>query len=296
MKNNDIKNEDITISIVLYKEPFDIIYKTLEKLKSFNIIIIDNDNNDELIKKIEKFFYIEKYVLNKINSGFSSGYNQAIRLCKSKFCLILGPDCVIEKNDILKLKKSLEKYEECFLVSPTSYDKNENLTYTGGPLPENFPKDKILQISGDTCVESVLGACMLVKTKDINDIGMFDENFFLYFSDDDLCRKVKKIHKTIIQVFNAKCIHTHGNIKVNNKYYRTFIREYNLIHDSLYYFHKNKDEKYFQRNKKKIKSYFFKLLVKLLTLNILEFVKIFSKILAYYRFYFKFKWRGGRVV
>ena len=45
---------------------------------------------------------------------------------------------------------------------------------------------------------------------------LFDETFFLYYSDDDLCRSVKKLNKAIIQVYQAKCIHQHGNLKIKN--------------------------------------------------------------------------------
>ena len=66
MKNlND--NETLTIVIVLYKEPFELIYKTIDQIKEFKIIIIDNDNNYELKTKILKHFDIYKYILNKKN-------------------------------------------------------------------------------------------------------------------------------------------------------------------------------------------------------------------------------------
>jgi len=242
MNQTILENNEITVLIVLYKETFDLISKTLEKLKPYRKIIIDNGCDMELKKKIKQFYEIENYVLNKINSGFSAGYNQAIKMCKTEFCLILGPDCIIEKKAIIKLQEAYKKYNNCFMVAPTSYNKNNDLTYTGGPLPENFSKDKILNLSGDTCVQSVLGACMFVKTTDIINIEMFDENFFLYFSDDDLCRRIGRINKSIIQVYDAKCLHTHGIIKVTNKYLKTFIREYNFTHDILYYNYKINNE------------------------------------------------------
>lgn len=183
---------DITISIVLYKEDYELISKTLEPINSFKKIIIDNAGNLDLKQKIESNFKIDEYILNKKNSGFSAGYNQAVKLCKTEYSLILGPDCIISEKDILLLMKEFLSYENCFLVSPTSYDENMNLTYAGGKLPENDLKDQVLKLSGNTCVDAMLGACMLLKTKEFIEIGCFDENFFLYFSDDDLCRRVKK--------------------------------------------------------------------------------------------------------
>ena len=296
MKQRIIENNEITVLIVIYKETYELISKTLDTLKSYQKIIIDNGHDLELKKKIESSHKIENYILNKINCGFSAGYNQAIKMCKTEFCLILGPDCVIKNQSIIKLHEAYKKYDNCFMVAPTSYNEKNELTYTGGLLPENSPKDKVLDISGDTCVQSVLGACMFVKTVDIKNIKMFDENLFLYYSDDDLCRRIKKIDKSIIQVYEAKCLHTHGILKVSNRYLKIFIREYNLTYDALYYYYKDNNDEYFDKNTKKIKLYLYKFFLKIFFLRIKDAVKIFSRLFAYCKFFFKFKWRGGRAV
>ena len=116
--------KDITIVIVLYKETFELLSKTLIPINSFKKIIIDNDGNFELKKKVESQFSINQYILNKKNNGFSAGYNQAIKLSKTKFTLVLGPDCIIEEQDILKLIQKISENNNCFIVSPTSYDEN----------------------------------------------------------------------------------------------------------------------------------------------------------------------------
>ena len=288
MENLNIK-KNITIVLVLYKETFDLISKTLNSLKLFKIIIIDNDNNLILKKKIETKFSIDQYILNKENIGFSAGYNQGIKLSKTDYTLVLGPDCLILEKDIFLLKQKLLENQNCFLVSATSYDHNGNLTYTGGPLPENGEKNIILNISGDTCVDSILGACMFFKTKNIIDNELlFDENFFLYYSDDDLCRRVKKLNKTVIQVYQAKCIHQHGSLKIKNIFVKKFIREYNLKFDHFYYYYKvNKHQVVLNSFKKKIPSLVIKFFIKIFSLNFLKVVEIFSQVFAYYKFKFK---------
>ena len=281
--------KDITIVIVLYKETFELLSKTLTPINSFKKIIIDNDENFELKKKVESQFSINQYILNKKNNGFSAGYNQAIKLSKTKFTLVLGPDCIIEEQDILKLIQKISKNNNCFIVSPTSYDENNNLTYAGGLLPENGEKNIILDIEGDTCVENTLGACMLFRTKDFIENNLFfDEGFFLYFSDDDLCRRIKKINKFIIQVHDSKCIHQHGIIKVKNKYIKKFIREYNYTFDKYYYFFKiNNHINLINTYKRRIPLFVLKFFLKVLTLNILAAVGLAAKFYAYQRFKFK---------
>ncbi len=140
MEQYNLKNK-ITIIIVLYREDYNLLYKTLDKIREFKKIIIDNSNNLELKNKVESNFKIEKYILNKKNIGFSSGYNQGVKLCETDYALILGPDCIIESTSIIKLYERLTINKDCFLTTPTSYDENNQLTYTAGLLPENGEKD-----------------------------------------------------------------------------------------------------------------------------------------------------------
>ena len=287
MKNVN-NTESLTIVIVLFKEPFDLINETLQKISSFNIIIIDNDDNHQLKKKILKEFKIHKYILNKKNNGFSAGYNQGMKLSTTEFTLVLGPDCLIYPKDINILVKKISLYQDALILSPTAYDNKNELTYSGGPLPENGNMDKFLELEGDVCVESTLGACMLFRTLDIQKYDLFfDENFFLYFSDVDLCRKIKILNKSIIQTKEAICVHQHGIIKIKNKFKKIYIRELNYTHDMLYYFFKvkNKQNLEFIRNyQKKIKSLYIQLVLRFFTFKYSDFIKIYSRLSGYNKF------------
>lgn len=286
INENNIKS--ITIVIVLFKESFEIINKTLEHIKDFKIIIIDNANNHDLKKEITKKFQIYKYILNKKNNGFSAGYNQGIKISEGKYTLVLNPDCIISKKNINILIKKLEYYQGVIMVVPTAYDNNNQLTYSGGLLPENGKKDTILNLDGDACVESALGACMLFKTDEFRKYDLlFDENFFLYFSDDDLCRKIKSINKSIIQTKDAICTHQHGFIKVRNIYHKTYIREFNYTYDMLYYFYKSKTKKTLEiigKLRDKTKNYYILIIIRLITFNILDVVKLYSRLSAFNKF------------
>ena len=140
--SDKIFSNSVTIIIVLYKESYNLISNTLKKIENFKKIIIDNDGNDILKKKILSKFKIDEYILNKKNNGFSSGYNQGIKLSQTEFTLVLGPDCIILEKDVKILVARLLKYNNALIVSPTSYDEKNNLTYAGGPLPEYDEKMK----------------------------------------------------------------------------------------------------------------------------------------------------------
>ena len=137
-------------------------------------------------------------------------------------------------------------------------------------------------------VDSALGACMLFRTKDFKSNNLlFDENFFLYFSVDDLCRNIKLLNKSIIQIKNAKCIHQHGIIKIRNKFSKIYVREFHFNHDMLYYFYKNQDPKYFRLIgdfKKKIIKYQIRIIIKFLLFQFEEVVKLYARLFAFYKF------------
>jgi N-acetylglucosaminyl-diphospho-decaprenol L-rhamnosyltransferase len=280
-------NQELTILIVLYKESLDLIEKNLDNLTAFKKILIDNASDYEIKKKLESKYLISNYILNKKNVGYSKAYNQAINLCSTKYALMLSADCVMSGESIIKLLDSHKKYINCFITSPTSYDYNENLTYNGGLLPENCAFQSPLNVSGDVCVQSVLGAAMLFKTNDVKDIGLLDENFFLYYSDNDLCRRIIKKQKSIIQIFSSKCYHSHGNIKVKSAIQKIFIRENNITYDGLYYYYKigvfNKD---LIKIKKKILNYLFKFIINFIILRINKSILYLGKFIGCLRFLF----------
>ena len=278
-------NQKLSILIILYEEKLETIIKCLEKIKDFKIIIIDNANDKFLKNEIVKKFKIYKYFLNEKNIGFSKAANQGIKVCDTEYMLFLGADCVINDSSIEQLMLAKEKYKDCFITSPTFYDSNGRLTYNGGPLHEDGAKNQVLKNSGDVCVNCVLTTSVLFKIKDIIDIGLLDEHFFLYFLDDDLCRRIKNINKSVIQVYNSKAIHTHGQLKVKNKFKKIFFGNYYFYYEELYYLYKNNShQKKYKSFKKKIPKYLLKIIINFLIFRYGKFVYYLSKTLAFFKF------------
>ena len=278
---NDIT--DITILMVLYDEAEEIVLKTLEQIKNFKIIIVDNKGNKKLKNKITSRFNISTYYLSKSNLGFSKGFNKAISFCETKFAFIKGADCYIDEDNIIKLHNYIKIKKDCGIVSPTSYNEKGNLSYNAGNFPERENSDQILKVEGNICAEKVLGSNMFAKTEDLKKVGLFNEDLFIFFSDDDLCKKMKDINKHIVQIYSSKCIHVHGISKVKNKYNRVYLRELYFTLDELVYF-KNIDKNRVDRLKSKMTNYLFKTIINLFTLNILNTIKYYARIYAYIKF------------
>ena len=281
----NILSNEITIIIVLYEEKAQLVLRCLENLKNFKIIIVDNACDKFLKNEIEKNYRIYKYILNKKNFGYSKAANQAIKFVDTEFILMFQADGVIEEEDIFKLLEVHKKYKNSFIVSPTFYDQDKNLTYNSGSFPEKNLKMTTLSPEGDICAETVLGSIIMFKKKDIVEIGMYDENFFLYFLDLELCRRIRKKKKAVIQVLSASATHAHGQIKVKNSIKRTFLRSYNFTFDELYYFYKiKKHEKLFKQLRNKVPKYLIKLLLNLIVLRFSRVVYFLAKIMAFFKF------------
>ncbi len=278
-------NREITITIVLYEENYLSVSKCLENLKSFQIIIIDNAGDHELKKKILNKFNIYKYIINKTNVGFSKGANQAIKLCDTEYILNIESDCLINEKDILNLLESLKKYKNCMVVTPTFYNENSTISYNGGPLPEKELEIRPLLLEGDMCVESCSTAAILFRKKDFLELGLFDENLFIYFPDFEIGRRIKESKRSIIQIFNARSNHVHGELKVKNFLRKIYFRNYYFTLDELIYFYKtNTHQKKFKELEKKIPKYFIQFILNLFILRLNKCTYCLSRILAYYKF------------
>ncbi len=285
-----INVNELTIQIVLYEETKELIFECLENIKNFQILILDNSNNKNLREKIINKFDIKEYFILNKNLGYSKGHNFLSKKVDTKYILILNADCQIDESNIKKLLHSYKKYNDSGIVGPTSFNKKFEQTYNGGLLfeNENSDKNKITEISGDTCFQKILGSAMLIEKNLFFDVGMFNENMFLFFSDYDLCKKIRKSNKSVIQIKSAIAFHTHGYSKVRNVLKRIFLKEFNMTYDQLYYLYINKHENILLKKLKKQKfNYLFKLIISLFLFRFDKFIYYYSKILAYYKFIIK---------
>ncbi len=140
-----------------------------------------------------------------------------------------------------------------------------------------------INLSGDICTQSVLGSCLFMKIKHFRKIGKFNKNMFLFFSDDDMCKKFRSISKSIIQTYDSRCIHQHGQSKIKNYLKRIFMVNYYMRLDHLIYFSKVEIGNLERKHKFK-KSYILKFILNLFKLNLKKSIYFLSIILAHRKF------------
>ena len=202
-----ITRQNLSVIIVIYKSEH-VIENCINSIDSeIEIIVVDNSNNDQLKKKIETKYKNVRCILSKENLGMGAGNNLGIKSVNKDFVLILNPDVTLEKSSIDEIIQASKEIKNFGIIAPIS-DKSEFPNYT---LREGDNFDPIKPFK----VKSVDGYAMLLnleKLKKLNNFYFFDENFFLYLENEDLCKRLENdeyiyiVPKSRIQHLGGKAV------------------------------------------------------------------------------------------
>ena len=199
---------------------------------TWEIIIVDNASTDDSLRLLTKHqsVHIKR---NPVNVGFATAVNQGLSAISGQFVLILNPDCQVEVGAVGRLQQELEAHPECALVGPRIVDPDGTIqgSARGDPdiltglfgrstlLTRLFPSSALakrnirtfgLTGSAGFEVDWVSGACMLTRRDALLSVGGFDNRFFMYWEDADLCRRLRDIGKTVRYVPEAQVMHRVG--------------------------------------------------------------------------------------
>ena len=226
-----ITRQNLSVIIVSYKSDY-VIENCINSIHSeIEIVVVDNSNNDQLKEKIETKYKNVKYILSKENLGMGAGNNLGIKNVNKDFVLILNPDVTLEKSSIDEMIIASEEIENFGIIAPLS-DKSEYPNYT---LKKMNDFDPIKPFK----VKSVDGYAMLLnlkKLKKLNGFYFFDENFFLYLENEDLCLRLEKNDENIYIVPKSR-IHHLGGKAVDPKYKNEieYLRNWHWMWSKFYF-------------------------------------------------------------
>ena len=181
-----------TIILITYKSDV-FLFEFIKKIpRNFRVIIIENSNNHKMKKDIEKrYSNIDVYL--KENNGVGSALNYAVKKIKTKYFLQISPDINFDFNDILIFTDFAKKINDKFAaIGPKFLDLKKK---GHKQISENVEYDSI---------DSIHGSCMFINKECYNEIGGFDENYFLYFEETDYCYRGKKLGYKSYQVNKSK--------------------------------------------------------------------------------------------
>ena len=226
-----ITRQNLSVIIVSYKSDY-VIENCINSIHSeIEIVVVDNSNNNQLKEKIETKYKNVKYILSKENLGMGAGNNLGIKNVNKDFVLILNPDVTLEKSSIDEMIIASQEIENFGIIAPLS-DKSEYPNYTKKKM-NDFDPIKPFK------VKSVDGYAMLLnlkKLKKLNDFYFFDENFFLYLENEDLCLRLEKNDENIYIVPKSR-IHHLGGKAVDPKYKNEieYLRNWHWMWSKFYF-------------------------------------------------------------
>lgn len=274
---NNLSN--LTVIIVTYKTNKDILKNCLDSIDSnVKIKIIENSTEFE-----DYNFFITEYQNLKIectkkNLGYGGGNNYGFRISETNFVLVVNPDIVFDKSFFENIKKYLDEKLD-FSIIGTSY-KNDKIFNSCGFFKESEKKnfDQIInsktnnQYSFLKKVDWVTGCTMLINLKKFKDKKLFDENFFLYCEEFDLCKQIEINNGNVYSSEDLYVDHLgyKGSFGADPelKYEAEKLREWHWMWSSFYFYKKNYGYHYaFKKHIGKLLRTFIKTLFFTVTLN-----------------------------
>lgn len=224
---------DVSIIIVNYntlnmtKEAIDSIIEKTQEI-SYEIILVDNASTDGSIEFFENN-YKDKiiFIKNKVNLGFGKANNRGIEKARGKYIFLLNSDTLLINNTIKILFDFMEKNLICAVCGGNLYDKNLKPCHSyGNKIPSllteidqkfNFIKKIFYKLSNKRVdfnytnipkeVGYITGADMFIRKSVLNEVGVFDEDFFMYCEESELTYRIVKNGYKIYSVPSAKIIH-----------------------------------------------------------------------------------------
>ena len=214
-----MESKELTIVIVTFKSD----EKIINCLKSISnntpVIVVENSDNKDFKTKVENIFTNVNCILVGENKGYSTANNIGLKSVKTKYALVLNPDTILDKDAIKNFFNTKEQVKDFWLIGPA----NNQIVH----FNENDSNLKE--------VNNLKGFAIFLNLSKFNQ-EYFDENFFLFFEEIDLCRRVKK-NKGKIYLDKQICIKHDGAHSVNktNKLDLEKTRNWHWMWSTFYY-------------------------------------------------------------
>ena len=219
---------ELSIVIVNYKTwdklafCLDSILKQIEI--EIQVIVVDNNSNDNKFFVFQQKYKWVTWIENSKNYGFAKACNIGIENAKSKWYLFLNPDTILEPKSIHSLINYCNEKTEHRIIGIKQLNENKKNSNSYG-LFLNFwslsglirplirlKKGSYKSINSKEIANPdwISGSFIMIRKKDFELINGWDESYWMYYEDMDLCKRAKKINLKVSLLNNWSCIHFHG--------------------------------------------------------------------------------------
>ena len=198
-----------------------------EKQKTKKIIVVDNNSGDNILDRfIEKFPWVD-WVKNDINAGFAAGCNLGAEKVTTQWMLFLNPDTRLQRDCLPTLISYCDQHPDFHLITIKQTDEKGNNTHPYGVFPNAWNSNGLVRslqrflLLPDQTKKAlssnkigfphwISGSFVLLRKEHFELLGGWDEKFWMYFEDVDLCKRAADIGLSRILLNQWECLHYHG--------------------------------------------------------------------------------------
>ncbi len=232
--------KDITVVIVNYKmkDKIDICLTSLfadlvGTALDVHIVVVDNNSGDDIRSFLAEKFPTVVCIEQSANVGFGKSQNLGMRSCEAKYYFVLNPDTEfhVGQKTLERLYMFMEQQPKIGMIGPKLLYPTGSLQYSCWRFPTFFQplyqRTKLGSTQyGQKCiafhhmkdfdhnktipVDALMGSAMFVRREAVEQVGMFDERFFMYYEDIDWSRRMWEKHWPVYYVHDVVLNHSHG--------------------------------------------------------------------------------------
>jgi GT2 family glycosyltransferase len=205
------------------------IYKTVKR-SSFEVIVVDNASTDGSAEAVSHAYPAVRVLVSSSNYGFSRANNMAMKQMRGRYAVILNSDTYLKEPSMDDMVDFMDRHPEAGMCGPQLLNADDTKQNSAGDFPVLltefmskhlihvlFPKiysrafrTKLAVFKEPAQVDVVIGACMMVRKKAIESVGILDEDYFLFYEETDWCYRMRRGGWQVYHLPEAKIYHFGG--------------------------------------------------------------------------------------
>jgi GT2 family glycosyltransferase len=245
---------------------------------SFETFVVDNGSRDGSPEMVGREFPAVQLIANRANRGFAAANNQALRLAKGRYVLLLNPDTRVHKGSLEKMVKFMDEHVEAAACGPLLLNEDGTAQHAARRFPtfayalasktvfgrlglfrgsHDFVRMRGVSFDHTIEVDQPSGAALFIRRDSLEKIGLLDEGYFIFFEEVDLCHRLKDAGYRIYLCPEARVTHYGGRSRRQNRTQVTLANAESML-------------RYFRKHEGRLRGALFELLFRpLFALDIL---------------------------
>ncbi|MEK7346292.1 MAG: glycosyltransferase family 2 protein [Pseudomonadota bacterium] len=204
-----------------------------------HVVISDNGSDDATATQAQALWLHATVLAHGRNLGFGAANNRALAQVKTPFALLLNPDCEMTPQALQALLEAADSFPDAAVVAPQlmATEERAEVNYR---WPSAYWTSRGGAAEGPLCVGFVCGAVMLLRMERMAITGFFDERFFLYYEDDDLCLRLFQAQLPMVLCPQVMVLHrSRGSVRGRSPWRSEYLRGYHHAQSKLIFLNKH---------------------------------------------------------